>query len=476
MTALALGNEPAVQRPNIVFFVLDDLNDWVSPLGYGQAVTPNMDRLAASGVTFTNAHTAGIFCAPSRSALFTGRHASSTGCYTTQVYHRDHPEIRPLQAVLHNAGYATYGGGKLFHHPAGYVDLRGWDEFFVRDPSQKTRGWPLESWTFDMDFLPEPFPHSAFNRGRKVDGGLFLEWGPIKNENEERVPDTIRTNWACDLVKRKHDRPFFAAVGLYAPHFPNYAPQKYFDLYDPKKIEIPPYKNDDLVDLPPAVRKAKEKRGAIHKRLVELGSLKDAIHGYLACVSYADAMLGRLLDAIESGPNANNTIVVLWSDHGYHHGEKFDWGKHTLWERTSHVPLLFAGPGIARGAKIDTTVSLIDLFPTMTSLAHAKDTQARDGISLTSVLRDPGSARDREILLPGMKPGRVCGDQPRLALHPLCRWRRGTLRCAQGSQRMVQPRATAGASSHRRAHAQNGTGLLCRPRAGGESTATEDRW
>lgn len=400
-----LAGASAAGRPNIVLFVLDDLNDWIRPLGYKQAVTPNMDRLAASGVTFTNAHTAGIFCAPSRSAFFTGRHASSTGCYTTQVYHHDHPGIRPLQQVLQDGGYATYGAGKLFHHPAGYVDLRGWNEFFVRDTSQKTKGWPLESWTFDMDFLPEPFPNGPFYRDRDVAPDLFLEWGPIKNEDEERIPDTIRTNWACEVVKRKHDRSFFAAVGLYAPHFPNYAPRKYFDLYDSEKIELPPYKDDDLLDLPPAIRKKKEARAAHHRKLERLGAIKDAIHGYLACISYADAMLGRVLDAIASGPNADNTIVVLWSDHGYHHGEKFDWGKHTLWERTSHVPLLFAGPGIARGAKIGTTVSLIDLFPTMTALAHAKDTQARDGVSLTPVLMDPASAHDREVLLPGMKPG-----------------------------------------------------------------------
>ena len=399
------GSALAAERPNIVMFALDDLNDWIGALGYKQAVTPNMDRLAASGATFTNAHTAGVFCAPSRSAFFTGRHASTTGCYTTQVYHRDHPEIRPLQQVLQDGGYATYGAGKLFHHPAGYVDLRGWNEFFVRDDSQKSIGWPLNSWSFDMEFLPNPFPYGAFNREGKMFPDLFLEWGPIKNEDEGKMADTIRTDWACKHLRAKHDKPFFLGVGLYAPHFPNYAPKKYFDLYDRDKIELPPYNEDDLKDLPRAIRKEKEGRSAHHRKLERLGAIKDAIHGYLACISYADAMLGRVLDAIESGPNANNTIVILWSDHGYHHGEKFDWGKHTLWERTSHVPLLIAGPGVAKGAKVGTTVSLIDMFPTITDLAGAKDDQPRDGVSLASVLKDPATARDRDILLPGMKPG-----------------------------------------------------------------------
>lgn len=395
---------PGAKPPNIVFFVLDDLCDWVGPLGDRQAKTPNMDRLAASGVTFTNAHTAGIFCAPARSAFFTGRHASTTGCYTTQVYHHDHPDIRPLQAVMRQGGFATFGAGKLFHHPAGYIDLRGWDEFYVRNESQKRKGWPLNSWTTDMDFLPEPFPHSAFSRDGKHLPDLFLEWGPIKDGDEGKMADTIRTEWACKLLREKHDKPIFVGVGLYAPHFPNYAPRKYFDLYDRDKIELPPYNARDLEDLPPAIRRAKEARAAHHRKLERLGAVKDAIHGYLACVSYADAMLGRVLDAIESGPNAGNTIIVLWSDHGYHHGEKFDWGKHTLWERTSNVPLIVAGPKVARGAKIDATVSLIDLFPTVTALAGVEDDQSRDGVSLVSVLRDPSSAKDRDILLPGMKP------------------------------------------------------------------------
>jgi len=394
----------AVERPNIVMFAVDDMCDWIGPMGHAQAITPNMDRLAAAGVTFQNAHTAGIFCAPSRSAIFTGRHASTTGCYTTQVYFHSHPEVTPLQQTLQNGGYATYGAGKLFHHPAGYVDLRGWNEFFVRDRAQKERGWSLDSWTIDDPILPQPYPASRFNHDRKPANKFFLEWGKVLDENEDKMADTIRTDWACDLVRRPHDKPFFVAVGLYTPHFPNYAPAKYFDLYDRDAIELPPYLEGDLDDLPPAVRKAKTARGAIHRRLEELDAVEDAIHGYLACISYADAMLGRILDAIESGPNADNTIVVLWSDHGYHHGEKLDWGKHTLWERTSNVPFLWAGPGIHRGASVDATVSLIDMFPTLMDLCGLPKDAGLEGASLAGVLATPTAAKDRNVLLPGMRP------------------------------------------------------------------------
>jgi len=399
------GARGARKRPNVLFFALDDLCDWVGPLGYGQAVTPNMDQLAKSGVTFSNAHTAGVFCAPSRSAIFTGRHASSTGCYTTQVYFHDHPDIQPLQVTFRKGGYGTFGAGKLFHHPEGFVDLRGWDEFFVRTQEQKENGWGLNSWSVDSPILPQPYPNSLYNSDRKPANKFFLEWGKVLNENEDKMADTIRTDWACDLLRKKHDKPFFVAVGLYTPHFPNYCPEKYFDLYDRDKIQPPPYKTDDLDDLPPAIRKAKTARGAIHRRLEEIGAVKDAIHGYLACVSYADAMLGRLMKAIEEGPNADNTIVVLWSDHGYHHGEKMDWGKHTLWQRTSQVPFIWAGPGVQRGAAVDATVSLIDMYPTLIAQCGLPAVKALDGDSLAPVLRNPAVAKDRNILLPGMSPG-----------------------------------------------------------------------
>ncbi len=394
----------AARQPNVLFLSLDDMNDWVGAMGYEQAVTPNMDKLAENGVNFLNAQTTGVFCAPSRSAIFTGRHASTTGCYTTQIYFHDHPEITPLQQVLQNGGYETYGAGKLFHHPPGFIDQRGWSEYFFRTEKQRENAWDINTWNVDDPILPQPYPNSIFNHDREPANQFFLEWGQIKNEDEDKMADTMRTEWACDLLRKKHDKPIFVAVGLYATHFPNYAPEKYFDLYDADKIELPPYKADDLDDLPPAVKKAKTARSAIHKRLESLDAVDDAILGYLACISYQDAMLGRLLGAIASGPNADNTVVVLWSDQGYHHGEKFDWGKHTLWERTSNVPFIWAGPGIFKGADIDATVSLIDMFPTLTELCDVSDDLARDGVSLVPVLKDPATAKDRDVLLPGMKP------------------------------------------------------------------------
>ncbi len=395
----------AADQPNVIFFAVDDLCDWVGPLGYDQAVTPNMDAMARRGVTFTNAHCPGTYCGPSRSAIFTGRFASTTGCYGTEVYFYDHPDLRPLQVSFQKGGYATFGAGKLFHHPAGFLDQRGWNEFFVRNEQQKHEGWPMDSWSDDTP-IPQPFPNSIYNRGRKINGGLFLEWGKVPNEKEEEMADTIRVNWACDVIRKEHDKPFFLAVGLYAPHFPNYAPEKYFDLYDAEKIQAPPYKDDDLDDLPPKVKRNKENRKKLHhQRLVELDAVEDAIHGYLASVSYADAMLGRVLKTLRESPYADNTIIVLWSDHGYHHGEKGDWGKHTLWERTSNVPFLWFGPGVADGATVDTTVSLIDMYPTFVEMCGLPAVAGLEGTSLASTLREPLTAKDRNVYLPYLDPG-----------------------------------------------------------------------
>ncbi|MEL6109066.1 MAG: sulfatase-like hydrolase/transferase, partial [Planctomycetota bacterium] len=318
------GSARAESQPNVLFLAVDDMNDWIgchetTP----RAITPNLDRLAKRGVNFTNAHTAGVFCAPSRAAIFSGQFASTTGCYRTATYFVDHPEIESLQTSFSKAGYSTFGAGKLFHHPAGAIDSRDWSEFFLREDRQRKNGWPLDSWSEGTPF-PKPFPNSIYNQGQKITGGLFLEWGAIPNSLEEEMADTIRINWAVDKLKQTHDKPFFLGVGIYAPHFPNYCPQKYFDLYDSDQIDLPPYKEDDLSDLPPKIKKMKTARSRIHQKLESLDAVDDAIHGYLACISYADAMMGRVLDALEASPYADNTIVVLWSDHGYHHGEKGD--------------------------------------------------------------------------------------------------------------------------------------------------------
>ena len=394
------------KQPNVLFLAVDDMNDWIGSLGATpRAITPNLDKLAARGVNFSNAHTPGVYCAPARAAIFSGQYASTTGCYRSSDYFTDHPEIEGLPLSFSKAGYTTLGAGKLYHHMPGSIDVRGWDEFYLRKPSQRKEGWSLDNWTEETPF-PDPFPASVFNKGKEIKGGLFLEWAGLPNDKEEEMADTIRVNWAVEQLGKKHDKPFFLACGIYAPHFPNYCPQKYFDLYERDKIELPPIKLDDLEDLPERMKRAKTARSKIHKELEAKGAVKDAIHGYLACMSYADAMMGRVLNALEESPYADNTIVVLWSDHGYHHGEKYDWGKHTLWERTSNVPFIWAGPGVKKGVVTDVTASLIDMYPTFVEMCGLpRPHQKLEGTSLASTLEKPEVAKDRDVYLPYMAPG-----------------------------------------------------------------------
>lgn len=394
------------KQPNVIFFALDDLNDWVTPLGHMQAKTPNMDRLAKKGVIFSYAHAPGVFCTPSRTAIMTGLNASTTGCYGEDPFQYDHPDLVTLQMAFKQGGYRTYGAGKIYHHRGGFLDQRGWDEYFSRGQEMRDLGWEMNSYYMDDAPRPTPFPYSPYSIKNAASGSaLHLEWGPIQNEKEDDMIDAIRTNWACNVIQQKHEKPFFLALGLYSPHYPNYAPQKYFDMYDLDSIQLPPYNENDLADLPERIRKNMTNRSKQHKELEELGALKDAVRGYLAATSFADAMLGRILDALDKSPDKDNTIVVFWSDQGFHHGEKKHWGKHTLWERTSHVPFIWAGKGIPENRKVETTVSLIDMYPTFIEMCNLPKTKNIEGTSLAPVLKNPSIAADRNVLLPSNEKG-----------------------------------------------------------------------
>ena len=195
----------ATEKPNVLFLAVDDMNDWIGCLdSVPQAITPNLNRLAARGVNFTNAHTAGVFCAPSRAAIFSGQFASTTGCYRNPCYFVDHPEIEPLQLSFAKAGYQTYGAGKLYHHAAGAIDARGWTEFFLRNDWQRQAGWSLDSWADDTP-IPQPFPNSVYNQGTEISGGLFLEWGAVPEGREQSMADTARVTWAVEKLTEQHD-------------------------------------------------------------------------------------------------------------------------------------------------------------------------------------------------------------------------------------------------------------------------------
>jgi len=398
----SVSNKQVVEKPNIIFFAVDDMNDFVSPLGYEQAITPNLDRLAIMGVTFTNAHAPNSYCAPSRTAIWTGLQSTTTGCYKDEVYHYDYPDLVPLHEAFKQAGYSTYGAGKLFHHRAGFVDLDGWDEYFARNEEVRKIGFETGYRGDDLP-RPTPLPYSSFYKktGRKkMIGGGFMEWGPIPNEDASKMMGAQRTKWICDLLKQKHNKPFFLGLGLYTPHYPNYAPQKYFDMYDLDKIQVPELPEDDLDDLPDDMRKKMTNRRKMYQqKLEEIGVVKEAVRAYLAAVSYADGLLGEVLDALETSAYKDNTIVVFWSDQGFHLGEKGNWGKHTLWNETSRVPLLISGANIPKNKRVESTAGLIDLYPTLMELCKLPKQHKMDGKSLVPELMNT-LYEDRDLFIP----------------------------------------------------------------------------
>ena len=396
-------------RPNVIMLAVDDWNDWIGAMGYSQAVTPNMDRLAARGILFNNAHTPAVYCAPSRSALLTGLSPATTGFYQDQVHFQSDPSLIDLHWWFRQNGYYVAGAGKVYHHMRGCIDMRGFDEYFVWNPDLRKKGFALDAWG-DGSPLPAGAPLSpatkvmqeeALRGNPQMKTPLqHMDFGALPNDDEEKMADTIGANWAAEFLSKEHSAPFFLSFGLYAPHKPNFVPQKYFDLYSVGNIVPPPFLDGDMDDLPPVLRERMMRRVKRENRLIDevYDIKKETIRGYLAAISYADAMLGRILDALEKSPYANNTIVVFWSDNGYHNGEKGIWAKHTLWQRTSHIPLMFAGPGIAKGSKIDATVSLLDIYPTLTALCGLPENPVVEGVNLTPALKNPAAAEDRFVL------------------------------------------------------------------------------
>ncbi|CAN5406866.1 sulfatase [soil metagenome] len=369
----------AADRPNILFVAIDDLNDWVGPLGgHPQVQTPHMDALAARGTTFTNAHCQNPLCNPSRTSVLTGLRPTTTGIYGLTPWFRDLPalaDIPTLPQHFRNHGYTTYTTGKIFH--GGYGREKGGPDWDVVGPPTS----------------PSPFPDERLVNGTPSPHQL-VDWGFFPHRDEDKGDYKVAT-WAIEqLAAMPDDEPFFLATGFFLPHVPCFATQKWFDLYPEDSLALPPMRPDDRDDTPRASWwlhwELPEPR---LKFLQEAGEWKNLVRSYLACISFVDAQLGRLLEALEQSGHADNTVVVLWSDHGFHLGEKLITGKNTLWERSTRVPLIFAGPGVAPGSRCGEAVELLDLFPTLCDLAALPHPDGLEGHSLVPQLGDPTAAR-----------------------------------------------------------------------------------
>jgi arylsulfatase A-like enzyme len=366
----------APAKRNILFIAIDDLNDWIGCLrGHPNTITPNLDRLAAAGVNFTSAHCAAPLCNPARAAMLTGRRPSSSGVYTNnQPYHGSKvlSNVVTMNQHFKNNGYLTLGCGKIYHNIQGaFADNKGWDNYGkVRDSLKLPSDPPLAGGAAQAHF----------------------DWGPTTT-GDDAMLDYQTADWIGRELQQKREQPMFLACGFAKPHLPWYVPKKYFDMHPLDSIVLPVVKEDDLEDVPEIGRRFARASGD-HRRVTEAGQWKKGVQAYLASITFADAMVGRVLQALESGPNAQNTIIVLWSDHGWHLGEKLHWRKFTLWERSTRNVLMCVAPGVTRPNTVcDRTVSMMDVYPTLMELSGLKAPGPQDGESLVRLLKDVRAPR-----------------------------------------------------------------------------------
>lgn len=381
ITLAFVSNAAAAEKPNILFIAIDDLNDWVGCLeGHPQSLTPNIDRLADRGVSFRNAHCQAPVCQPSRASMMVSRLPSSTGLYFLDPGLQDSDVTRnevTLPEAFAKAGYEVMGGGKLFHSVDNQRVFNGVGEYGGNFGGVGPR--PKEK-------ISQPHGHPLW------------DWGAYPEKTTE-MPDYKLATWAEEKLAKEYKKPYFLAVGFHRPHVPMYVPQEWYDMHPRDKVLLPVIKvndNDDLSSY--AINLVTlEHVAPTHAWMQESGQWQHAVQSYLASVTFVDQCVGRVLDAMDGRVDADNTIICLFSDHGFHLGEKERWAKRSLWEDGTRVPLIFAGPGI-EPAVCDRPVGLIDIYPTLLNLTGQTANSNHEGQSLVPLLEDPTAQWDRPTI------------------------------------------------------------------------------
>jgi arylsulfatase A-like enzyme len=371
------GQKKPAKRMNVLFLVVDDLNTWLlsDPNRYtGKVAAPAIQKLASEGVLFRRAYCGAPKCSPSRTAVLSGVAPWVSGIYQNAQVTGDSPALQravSLPKHFKDNGYYVATAGKVSH---GYDVKVEWDNaagYNIRDP------------------YPPNAPLSPIGRGEK-------DWGPI-HLNESEMNDTKCADFTIAELQKPHEKPFFIACGLFHPHYPWYVPQRYLDMYPLDSIVLPERRDDDLADVPEeGVELA---RARTHQKIVAAGQYRNAVQGYLASTTFADTQMGRILAALEASPYRDNTLVVLWSDHGFHLGEKSHWAKGTLWEEGTHALLMFKVPGMTKPKRVCRRfVSFLDIYPTLVELCGLPRPSHLNGNSLVPLLRDPGRPWDKPVI------------------------------------------------------------------------------
>lgn len=367
------GTTAAAGPYNILFIAVDDLNDWTGFLGgHPQAQTPSMDQLARESLVFEKAYCAASVCNPSRAAIMSGLRPSTSGIYHNGEDMFAAPLIQAgitLPQYFSQHGYKTMSRGKIYHTPA--TGKHTWDV------------WSPVSGQYGRVEKTDGLMANGIPIGEMADN---MDWGPTDAALED-TPDFQNADWAAQQLQQDHDRPFFLACGIFRPHLKWQVPRAFFDKFDPDVLQLPEVREDDLDDVGGEQRATRE-----YRTIKKYGKQREAVQAYLASINYADACIGHLLRALDQSKYRDNTIVVLWGDHGWHLGEKLRYKKFTLWEEACRMPLIIKVPGLSTsGSRCGRTVNLLDLYPTLLELAGLPANPRNEGHSLVPLLQDPGS-------------------------------------------------------------------------------------
>ncbi len=383
-----------ITKPNVLFVSLDDLNDWVGFMGgHPQARTPNLDRFSEQAVRFSNSYCTNPACNPSRTSIMTGLYPHTSGVYSNYQDWRE--VIKDPVTIGHyfrKHGYLSAGAGKIFHYHM--TDSTCWDSY-----------WPSQKQNMPAEFMPQDHPGIAedeLKEYRTLNMPMFknmytmFDWAAMDVEDSV-MGDFKSVEHVAGLLNQNHEKPFFLACGIYRPHLPWYVPKKYFDLFPLDSVQLPVYLENDLNDVGDRVVDIAHRSGNYHRHVVEAGLWREAVQAYLASIAFADAMFGKLMEALEQSAYANNTIVVVWSDHGWQLGQKEHWRKFALWENVVKTVLMFRIPegvsdipeGSFNKETCSRVVSLQDLYPTLVDLCNLPDNQDIDGRSLVPLLQNP---------------------------------------------------------------------------------------
>ncbi|MEK6239678.1 MAG: sulfatase [Planctomycetales bacterium] len=399
------AKEPAGPR-DVLFLVVDDMNDWISLLDSKAPIkTPNLERLARRGMLFTKAYCASPACNPSRAATLTGLRPTTTGVYGNKSDWRRAVPSRPtIMQRFMAAGYDVRGAGKIFHHHlnGAFHDDKSFHDF--------------------QSMRPQQYPPRKLNDAPRY-GSRNTDWGEWPPRVEDSIDFHTASYCAETLENPPDDKPLFLACGIFKPHSPFFAPRAYHEPY--REIALPVRQADDWNDLPRGAASLMNSKKWFWKGMTSLEQ-RNFIQAYAACAAFADAQIGRVLDALDKNPRYQNAIIVLWSDHGFHLGEKDHIEKFALWEKSNHVPLIIAAPGVARpGEKCGRPVDLTVLYPTLLELCGLPADAKCDGQSVVPLLRDPDAKWDRPALMTYLRGNHAVRDD---------RWR--YIRYADGTEEL----------------------------------------